>query len=69
MERRWAALTLVVGLAAWGVTVATFLVDFGDHDLAEGFGLLAFVLGLFLVWEGGFSLWRHRALAGRQKPR
>ncbi|HYS73402.1 MAG TPA: hypothetical protein VEO96_05420 [Thermoplasmata archaeon] len=50
-------------------TVATFLVDFGDHDLAEGFALLAFVLGLFLVWEGGFSLWRHHALASRQKPR
>ncbi|HEX9341108.1 MAG TPA: hypothetical protein VF992_08075 [Thermoplasmata archaeon] len=69
MERRSAALTLVAGLAACVVTVATFLVDLGDHDLAEGFGLLAFVLGLFLVWEGGFSLWRERALAGRQKPR
>jgi len=66
MERRWAALTLVVGLAAWAFTVATFLVDFGDHDLAEGFALLAFVFGLFLVWEG---LWRHHALASRQKPR
>lgn len=69
MDRRWAGITLVVGLAAWAFTVATFLVDFGDHDLAEGFGLLAFVFGLFLVWEGGFSLWRHRALAGRQEER
>ncbi len=69
MERRWAALTLVVGLAAWAFTVATFLVDFGDHDLAEGFALLAFVFGLFLVWEGGFTLWRHHALASRRKPR
>jgi len=69
MECRWAALTLVVGLAAWAFTVATFLVDFGDHDLAEGFGLLACAFGLFLVWEGVFSLWRHHALASHQKPR
>ncbi len=60
---------MLAGLALWSVTAATFLIRFADHDVAEGMGLLAFVAGLFLLWEGGFSLWRARALAARDKPK
>ena len=69
VRRRWAATALAGGIAAWVVTAGTFLVDIGDHDIAEGIGLLAFVIGLLLVWEGGFALFRFRALAARDKPK
>ena len=59
----------VAGLVAWSLTAATFFLDFTDHDLAEGFGLFAFVIGLFLLWEGGFALLRLRMVAARDKPR
>ena len=69
MERRYAAAALVAGIVAWAVTVGTFVVEIGDHDISEGISLLAFVIGLFLVWEGGFSLWRAKALDARGKPK
>ena len=69
MERRWAVAAFGAGLGAWAVTAAMFLVASGDHDIEEGIGLLTFVTGLFLIWEGGFSLWRARAAAPRDKPK
>lgn len=69
MRRGWAWAAFGGGLAVWAVTTVTFVVEIGDHDIAEGIGLLTFVTGLFLVWEGGFSLWRARAVASRDKPK
>lgn len=62
MRKAWAVASLLTGLALWGVFLATFVVEIGDHDVAEGIGLLAFLIGLFFVWEGGFALWRSRRL-------
>jgi len=69
VKRGWAFIALAVGLGVWTVTAATFLLELPDHDIAEGIGLLAFVIGLFLVWEGGFTLWRARAIAFLDKPK
>jgi len=69
MRRSWGIASLAAGLGLWSVAAATFVVEMGAHDVSEGIGLLAFLIGLFLVWEGGFGLWRSRALARRDKPK
>jgi len=69
MRRPWALDALVAGIAVWSFTVFTFVVGFADHDIAQGIGLIAFVIGLYLVWEGGSTLWRTRTLSRRDKPK
>jgi len=69
MPRPWAIVALAAGILAWSFALITFLFDFADHDIAEGIGLIAFLIGLFLVWEGGFALWRTWTLSLRDKPK
>lgn len=69
MRRSWGIASLVAGLGLWSVAAATLVVEIGARDVSEGIGLLAFLIGLFLMWEGGFGLWRSRALVRQDKPK